>query len=89
MGRMRMRKDRNRFLKDFKLQKLQKRNTDLKDAPIVGVDSIYQQFISKFNSSSDLSVTEFPHLTVKIYYFSYLINKDQSLLELIDMYVIK
>ncbi|NWQ43771.1 spore germination protein [Bacillus sp. EB106-08-02-XG196] len=72
-----MRKDRNRFLKDFKLQKLQKGNTDLKDAPIVGVDSIYQQFISKFNSSSDLCVTEFPHLTVKIYYFSYLINKDQ------------
>jgi spore germination protein len=66
MGRMRMRKDRNRFLKDIKLQK----------EPNLAGESILQQFINDFHTSSDLSVTEFPHLTVKIYYFSYLINKD-------------
>jgi spore germination protein len=71
MGRVRMRKDRNRFLKDIKLQKEQ-----LIEKPKMDGESILQQFISDFNSSSDLSVTEFPHLTVKIYYFSYLINKD-------------
>jgi spore germination protein len=66
MGRMRMRKDRNRFLKGIKLQKEQDLNGE----------SILKQFINDFHTSSDLSVTEFPHLTVKIYYFSYLINKD-------------
>jgi spore germination protein len=76
MGRVRMRKDRNRVLKDCKLQKEKLGNMDPQDARIVGVDSIYLQFISNFKSSSDLSVTEFPHLTVKIYYFSYLIKKD-------------
>jgi spore germination protein len=74
--RIRMRKDRNRFLKDFKLQKEQLSNADSEEAPILDGNSIYQQFISIFKSSSDLSVTEFPNLTVKIYYFSYLINKE-------------
>jgi spore germination protein len=62
-----MRKDRNRFFKDIKQQIEQ---------PNSAGESILQLFISNFNISSDLSVTEFPHLTVKIYYFSYLINKD-------------
>lgn len=77
MGRVRMRKDRNRFLKDFKLQKDQIRNitSDMRESKLAG-ESILEQFISDFKNSSDLSVTEFPHLTVKIYYFSYLINKD-------------
>lgn len=70
MGRMRMRKDRNRFFKDIKLQKesiIEPNNESV---------SILQQFIDTFTTSSDLSVSEFPHLTVKIYFFSYLINKD-------------
>jgi spore germination protein len=76
MGRMRMRKDRNRFLKDIKLQKEQIRDISSKEEPNLAGESILQQFISDFNGSSDLSVSEFPHLTVKIYYFSFLINKD-------------
>ncbi|MFJ5762150.1 spore germination protein [Neobacillus sp. NPDC093182] len=74
---MRMRKDRNRFLKDFKLQRnlIQTPTSDKEDLKLAE-ESILQQFINNFNNSSDLSVTEFPHLTVKIYYFSYLINKD-------------
>lgn len=77
MGRVRMRKDRNRFLKDFKLQKDQIRNitSDKRESKLAG-ESILEQFSSDFKNSSDLSVTEFPHLSVKIYYFSYLINKD-------------
>jgi spore germination protein len=74
MGRMRMRKDRNRFLKDIKLQKEHHSITQVESNSESG--SILQQFISTFTNSSDLSVSEFPHLTVKIYYFSYLINKD-------------
>ncbi|MCM3691238.1 spore germination protein [Neobacillus niacini] len=66
-----MRKDRNRLLKDFKLQKEQ-----IFEKPNFAGESILQKFISDFKISSDLSVTEFPHFTVKIYYFSYLINKD-------------
>jgi spore germination protein len=78
MGRVRMRKDRNRFLKDFKLQKDQIRNitSDKREQSKLAGESILEQFISDFKNSSDLSVTEFPHLSVKIYYFSYLINKD-------------
>ncbi|MEH7495030.1 hypothetical protein, partial [Neobacillus niacini] len=46
------------------------------EEPNLNGESILQQFVDSFNNSSDLSVTEFPHLTVKIYYFGYLINKD-------------
>lgn len=66
-----MRKDRNRFLKDIKLQ-----NINSKEEANSAEQSILQQFMSNFSDSSDLSVTEFPLLTVKIFYFSYLINKD-------------
>jgi spore germination protein len=72
MGRVRMRKDRNRFLKDFKLQK----QMSSIEEPNVNGESVLQQFVEQFNHSSDLSVTEFPNLAVKIYYFGYLINKD-------------
>jgi spore germination protein len=77
MGRMRMRKDRNRFLKDFKLQKNQVQSKTLvKEESNLVSESILQQFTTNFKNTSDLSVTEYPHLSVKIYYFSYLINKD-------------
>lgn len=76
MGRVRMRKDRNRFLKDFKLQRQISNKYNSKEEPNWDGESILQKFINNFTNSSDLSVTEFPHLTVKIYYFSYLINKD-------------
>ncbi|WP_419887366.1 spore germination protein [Neobacillus niacini] len=70
-----MRKDRNRFLKDFKLQRsVMQTNTSVQEEPNEG---LLKRFVNKFSNSSDLSVTEFPHLSVKIYYFSYLINKDQ------------
>jgi spore germination protein len=69
-----MRKDRNRFLKDIKLQKEHQSILQVESNSESG--PILQQFISTFTNSSDLSVSEFPHLTVKIYYFSYLINKD-------------
>lgn len=71
-----MRKDRNRFLKDFKLQKQISNKFSSTVEPNLNGESILQQFVESFNNSSDLSVTEFPHLTVKIYYFGYLINKD-------------
>jgi spore germination protein len=76
MGRMRMRKDRNRFIKDFKLQRQISNKFSSIEEPTLNGESILQQFVNNFNNSSDLSVTEFPHLTVKIYYFGYLINKD-------------
>ncbi|MDF2790559.1 MAG: spore gernimation protein GerA [Neobacillus sp.] len=76
MGRVRMRKDRNRFLKDFKLQRQLSNRFSSTEEPNLNGESILQQFVDSFNNSSDLSVTEFPHLTVKIYYFGYLINKD-------------
>lgn len=71
-----MRKDRNRFLKDFKLQREISNKFSSTEEPNLKGESILQQFVVNFNNSSDLSVTEFPHLTVKIYYFGYLINKD-------------
>jgi spore germination protein len=77
MGRVRMRKDRNRFLKDFKIQKDQIRNiTHAKQDTKIVRETLLEQFNTDFKNSSDLSVTEFPYIQVKIYYFSYLINKD-------------
>ncbi len=77
MGRVRMRKDRNRFLKDFKRpRKLIADDSHTLEQPSLSEESILQEFMTNFKNSSDLSVTEFPHLNVKIYYFSYLINKD-------------
>lgn len=77
MGRMRMRKDRNRFLKDFKRPReiIAENNNTLEQQSSDG-ESILQKFLTSFKNSSDLSVTEFPLLNLKIYYFSYLINKD-------------
>jgi spore germination protein len=71
-----MRKDRNRFFKDIKLQKEPIRESVSNGDTILARNPILQQFINNFSNNSDLSVTEFPHLTVKIFYFSYLINKD-------------
>nr|WP_263326666.1 spore germination protein [Neobacillus sp. Marseille-Q6967] len=72
-----MRKDRNRFLKDFKRpRKLIADDSHTLEQPSLSEESILQEFMTNFKNSSDLSVTEFPHLNVKIYYFSYLINKD-------------
>ncbi|MEC1525031.1 spore germination protein [Neobacillus niacini] len=72
-----MRKNRNRFLKDFKLQRsIEISNASEKVEPKLAKEGLLQQFKNNFTNSSDLSVTEFPNLTIKIYYFSYLINKD-------------
>ncbi|MFP7298109.1 spore germination protein [Neobacillus niacini] len=69
-----MRKDRNRLLKDIKIQEEHKLLS--KEAPNSAGESLLQQFTTGFNNNADLSVSEFPNLFLKIYYFSYLINKD-------------
>lgn len=77
MGRMRMRKNRNRFLEDWKqqgrandkIEGFQKNSTQMED-------SLESEFLSLFKNCADLSATEFTHLNIKIYYFDYLVDKN-------------
>jgi spore germination protein len=77
MGRVRMRKYRNRFWKDNKLQKLEvAENEDLQKNHIQTRDSIDNELQYHFKNCDDISKTEFTHLKVKIYYFDHLIDKN-------------
>lgn len=77
MGRMRMRKNRNRFLEEWKLQVGTNTKRDrIQSNPPQMNDTIESQFLIQFKNCSDLSTTEFSHLQLKIYYFNYLIDKN-------------
>lgn len=77
MGRMRMRKNRNRFLNDLKLQSRENAKKEgFQINPTEIEDSLESEFLSFFKNCADLSTTEFTHLNIKIYYFDYLIDKN-------------
>jgi spore germination protein len=74
---MRMRKNRNRYtikIEDLLVNQSSSIETEKQPSSIEKVSNlkVFQEF---FENCSDLSVTEFPHLEIKIYYFSHLIEK--------------
>jgi spore germination protein len=82
MERMRVRKHRNRYMKELE-EELNRQNKNIPQQSVnesLQVNEEKQSSISDFQSSfqkiADLSVTEFPHIPIKIYYFSYLIDKN-------------
>jgi spore germination protein len=82
MGQMRMRNHRNRFFKRLEKQIEENESTTLLEKTVLNKPQHHQdkqsnisEFHLFFQNCSDLSCTEFPHLEIKIYYFSYLIDK--------------
>lgn len=77
MGRVRMQKNRNRFLKNWKLQVNGNTERDGNPSnPLNKKDTIESQFLMQFKNCADLTSTELSYLNLKIYYFDYLIDKN-------------
>jgi spore germination protein len=79
MERMRMRKHRNRYMKELEEELGNRSNEKTKENQPKPESKDNQSKLSEFQSLFanvvDLSCTEFTHLNIKFYYFSYLIDK--------------
>jgi spore germination protein len=74
-----MRKNRNRLLKGFKLKFTEETEKDNKETipDRKQQQTLMDQFLMNFKDLSDLMLTEFQHLNLKIYYFEHLIEKNR------------
>ncbi|MEW9050562.1 MAG: spore germination protein [Neobacillus sp.] len=74
-----MRKNRNRLLKNFKFKFTEETEKSSREtiADRKHQLTLMEEFLLSFKDLSDLMLTEFQHLNLKIYYFEHLIDKNR------------